>query len=424
MSGAEMHALLAELYPICRSLTGDGVRQTLRIIGRDIPLTITEVPTGTKVLDWVVPREWNIRDGWLRRVGGEMVASFRDSNLHVMGYSIPIHARMTLSELKPHLFSDPEHPDVIPYRTSYYQENWGFCLADRVVNGLTEAEYEVHIDSTLSNGALTYGECYLPGERTDEILIACHTCHPSLANDSLSGVVVAASVAKMLAARRHRYSYRFLFAPGTIGAIAWLAAHDEHVTRVKHALVATCLGDGGSFTYKKSRQGSAEIDRAAVHVLKQSTHPWTEQPFSPYGGDERQFCSPGFNLPCGSLMRTPYGEFPEYHTSADDLRLVRAEHLAESLGVYLGVCDVLDRNGVFVNLNPKGEPQLGRRGLYGAIGGAMDARQRELAMLWVLNLSDGGHSLLDIAERASLPFDAIRRAADTLVEHQLLRENC
>ena len=420
--GAGIYALLAELYPICRSLTGDGVRDTLRIIGRDIPMSVTEVPTGTKVFDWVVPSEWNIRDAWIRRVGGETVAEFRDCNLHVMGYSVPVRQRLSLKDLRPHLFTDPRQESVVPYRTSYYQENWGFCLPDRRVRELADGEYDVCIDSTLAPGSLTYGECYLPGERRDEILIACHTCHPSLANDSLSGVVIAAALARSLAGRRRRYSYRFLFAPGTIGAIAWLAAHEGDISRVKHALVATCLGDTGWFTYKKSRRGNAEVDRAALHVLKHSQEHFAVQEFSPYGGDERQFCSPGFNVPCGSLMRTPYGEFPEYHTSADDLNFVRAECLAESLEVYRNVCDVLDANVAFLNLNPKGEPQLGRRGLYGAVGGSMDARRHELALLWVLNLSDGDHSLLDIAERSEMPFDVIRSAAAVLVEHDLLRE--
>jgi aminopeptidase-like protein len=419
--GREMHALVTELYPICRSITGDGLRQTLGILRRTAPLAVREVPTGTPVLDWTVPKEWNIRDAYVANGKGERVIDFRRSNLHVVNYSTPVRATMPLSELRPRLHSLPERPDWIPYRTSYYQEDWGFCLAHRDLERLSEGTYEVVIDSTLADGSLSYGELSLPGERPEEVLLSCHACHPSLANDNLSGLALLAILARELARMSPlRYSYRFLFVPGTIGSIAWLSQNEEAAARVRHGLVVACVGDAGPLTYKKSRRGDAEIDRAAGHVLRQAGKPHSVLDFSPYGYDERQYCSPGFNLPVGSLTRTPHGRYPEYHTSADDLGLVRPESLADSLEAYLGVLAIVEGNDRYRNLHPKGEPQLGRRGLYRAMGGFPNPGDLQMAMLWVLNQSDGGPSLLDVADRSGLPFDTIRTAADRLVEHGLL----
>jgi aminopeptidase-like protein len=418
-----MHLLAAELYPICRSITGDGVRQTLQRLGRAIPLQVQEVPTGTPVLDWNVPKEWNVREAWIEDDRGRRVVDFARCNLHLLGYSVPLRARLTLAELKEHLFSSPEHPDWIPYRTSYYSETWGFCLAHSQLEALDEGEYEVCIDSSLEDGHLTYGECVLDGEDDGEVLISCHVCHPSLANDNLSGITVAIELAKALSARARRYSYRFLFVPGTIGSITWLARNEPGLERIRHGLVLTCVGDPGHPTYKRSRRGDAEIDRAVAQVLAGGGEPHEIQDFVPYGYDERQYCSPGFDLPVGCLMRTPHGRFPEYHTSADDLDLVRPEHLADSLAKCLGVVELLEGNRTYVNLRPKGEPQLGKRGLYQAIGGEPDRGEAQMAMLWVLNQSDGTNSLLDIAERSTLPFDAIERAATLLRDHELLVES-
>jgi aminopeptidase-like protein len=422
--GQEMHRLISELYPICRSITGDGVRDTLRIIARLIPLTIHEVPSGTAVFDWTVPKEWTIRDAYVRNIQGERVIDFQKSNLHIVSYSIPVRLRLSLNELKEHLFTLPEHPDWIPYRTSYYRETWGFCLAHNRLAMLPEGEYEVSIDSSLEEGSLTYGELLVEGQTSDEVLISTHACHPSLCNDNLSGVAVAAFLAKSLAQRPHRprYSYRFLFIPGTIGAITWLSRHAHEVARIKHGLVASCLGDAGRFTYKRSRRGDAEIDRAVGHVLRHSGRDHDIVDFFPYGYDERQYCSPGFNLPVGCLSRTPPGRFPQYHTSADDLEFVRPERLAESLALYSSVVGVLEHNKTYLNTNPHGEPQLGRRGLYPTIGGATSPGPGQHAMLWVLNLSDGAHSLLDIAERSGLAFDLVQSAAGALVQHGLLTE--
>lgn len=418
-SGAEMHALIRDLYPICRSITGDGLRATLRRLAEVVPITLTEVPTGTRVLDWTVPKEWNIRDAWIADSAGRRVVDFRASNLHVVNYSVPVRARMSLASLRSRLHTLPAQPDLIPYRTAYYAEDWGFCLAQSALDQLSEGEYEVCIDSTLADGSLTYGEYVAPGSTTDEILISVHSCHPSLANDNLSGMAVATLLARLLSREPRRHTLRFLFIPGTIGSITWLAMHEANVECIRHGLVLSCLGDPGHSTYKRSRRGNALVDRAASHVLKQAGQ-HTVLDFVPYGYDERQYCSPGFNLPVGCLTRTPNGRFPEYHTSADNLDFVTAEALEDSLAKALAIVEILEHDVAYVNLNPKGEPQLGRRGLYRNTGGTSPAGF-EMALLWVLNFSDGQHSILDIAERAALPFSTIHGAADVLRDAGLLR---
>lgn len=418
--GRDMHRLIEALYPICRSITGDGVRESLRILARDIPLSIHEVPSGTPVFDWTVPPEWNIRDAYVKNGRGERVIDFRASNLHVINYSRPVRATMTLDELRPHLFADPAHPDWVPYRTTYYQDNWGFCLSARALAALPDDRYEVCIDSTLTDGALTYGECLVPGAGRDEILVSCHICHPSLCNDNLSGIAVASQLLRRLLARRSRYTYRFLFIPGTIGSITWLALNEDKLAAIRHGLVAVNLGDPGKMHYKRSRHGNAEIDQVVEYVLARQGGDHTVLDFEPYGYDERQFCSPGINLPVGCLMRTPHGQFPEYHTSADNLDLVQPAFLVHSLETFWTVFQVLEGNRTYRNLLPKCEPQLGKRGLYEAIGGRSDTKARQMALLWVLNLSDGRHSLLDIAKRARLDIDLVIDAAAALERHDLL----
>jgi aminopeptidase-like protein len=420
--GEDMIRFIADLYPICRSITGNGVRQTLAKVGERIPLQVHDVPSGTQVFDWTVPREWNIRDAWIKDPHGRKIVDFRHLNLHVLNYSMPVHKKVSLAELEEHLFTLPDQPGLVPYRTSYYKEAWGFCMAHHQRLGLEEGEYEVCIDSTLEDGSLTYGECFLKGETEREVLISCHVCHPSLCNDNLSGLAVCTFLAEELAKGPRRLSYRFLFIPGTIGSITWLALNDSSrmITRIIAGLVAANLGDPGHFHYKKSRHGDAEIDRAVLQVLRGQEH--AVEDFIPFGYDERQYNSPGFNLPVGSLTRTPYGRYPEYHTSADNLDFIEAESLEGSLRTYRSVINVLEGNRRYENLNPKCEPQLGRRGLYRMIGGDDSGRQRELALLWVLNLSDGEHGLLDIAERSGMPFDAIQDAAEALLEVELLRE--
>lgn len=418
--GDRLYAFITELYPLCRSMTGDGVRATLRHIAEHIPLSIEEVPTGTPVLDWVVPNEWNIRDAWIADASGERIVDFRRSNLHVMGYSSAVRATMTLEELKPHLISLPERPDWIPYRTSYFREAWAFCLSHRQLESLEAGAYDVCIDATLQPGALSYGECYLPGESQAEVLLSTHLCHPSLCNDNLSGIAIATLFAAHLAALpERRYSYRILFVPGTIGSITWLARNEPRLGAIKHGLVLACLGDAGPITYKKSRRATAEIDEIAAHALAASGKPFEIMDFIPYGYDERQFCSPGFDLPVGCLMRTPHGRFPEYHTSADNLDFVRADSLADSFETLVSIVSLIERNRVYANQRPKGEPQLSRHGLYSASGG-VGRTADELAVLWVLNLADGRHSLLAIAKRSGYPFETIWRAAEALRAHGLL----
>lgn len=420
--GQQIYRLAAKLYPICRSITGDGVRATLGLVKKQIPLAIHEVPTGTQVFDWTVPKEWNIRDAYITNSSGEKIVDFHTCNLHVLSYSVPTKKKVSLDELKEHLFTIPDRPDWIPYRTSYYKENWGFCLSHNQLRLLQEDQYEVFIDATLEDGHLTYGDYFVKGETDTEVLFSTHVCHPSLANDNLSGIALATFLAKHLSNLSLRYSYRFLFTPGTIGSITWLSFNEAHVSRIKHGLVLACVGDPGKVTYKKSRRGNSEIDRAAMQALKDAGDSADILDFSPYGYDERQFCSPGFDLPVGCLMRTPHGKFPEYHTSADNLGFVKPQYLADSFSKCMAIIDILEHNRKYLNQNPKCEPQLGTRGLYGSIGGHAAGKLGELALLWVLNLSDGDHTLLDIAEKSGLNFSLINSAADALVNHNLLKE--
>jgi aminopeptidase-like protein len=414
-SGHRLYSLIKRLFPICRSITGDGVRETLAILKEYIPLEVHEVPTGTRVFDWTVPREWNIKDAFIVTPGGEKIAEFRQLNLHVLNYSIPVDTTVTLNELKNHVHTIPQQPDLVPYRTSYYRDDWGFCISHNRLQALDDGAYRVVVDAVLQDGSLTYGEYVLPGQTEEEVLISTHICHPSLANDNLSGMVIATFLARQLTGMNRRYTYRFLFIPGTIGAISWLSLNREKAERIRHGLVLAGLGDSGDLTYKKSRQDGAEIDRA-VSVYLKHTYPDPDiRGFSPYGYDERQYCSPGFNLPVGRLSRTPYGEYSEYHSSADNLRFVHKDKLSESLTAVLQIVDILESNQRYRNLNPMCEPQLGKRGLYERIG------SHQLAMLWVLNLSDGQHSLLDIAERSKIEYGSIKNAAEVLMKSMLVQ---
>ena len=414
--GTAMYRMIEELFPICRSITGEGLRQTLRHIARHVPLVLHEVPSGTKALDWTIPNEWNVKGAYIATLDGRRIVDFAHSNLHLVQYSHGLDRIVGREELLRHVHTLPERPAWIPYRTSYYNEGWGFCLSERQARTLTDTAYRVVIDATLAPGYLSYGELAIPGSSTDEFLFSVHCCHPSLANDNLSGIAVATWLASRIAAAPRRLSYRFLFIPGTIGSIAWLAANEPIVPRVTHGLVLSCLGDPGAFTYKQSRRGTAEIDRVLAHIL-----PHLVQPFIPYGYDERQYCSPGFDMPVGCLMRSPNGSYPEYHSSADDLALVRPDSLQQSLDMVWQVVEAVEGNLTYRSQNPKGEPQLGRRGLYRAIGGQQAQEFDQMTLLWVLNLADGKHSLLDMAERAQLPLPKLRAAADALVAVDLIR---
>jgi len=416
----EAWPFMESLYPICRSITGEGVRRTLAAIAERIPLELTEVPSGTPVFDWEVPREWNIREAWIKDSRGRTVVDLRDHSLHIVSYSTPIRASLTLAELRPHLHSLPDYPDRIPYRTSYYQENWGFCLRHRTLEALTDGLYEVCVDSTLADGHLSYAECVIPGASTDEFLVFTHVCHPSLCNDNLTGIAVATALAGRLLRAQPRLTFRFVFAPGTIGSITWLARNEARVARVRHGLVLGLLGDRGPLTYKRSRRLDARIDRIAAYTLPRLAASARLVDFSPYGYDERQLCSPGFNLPVGRLTRTPNNEFPEYHTSADDFSLIDETALAESLLAASAIMRIADRDESYLNVLPKCEPRLGKRGLFRSTGGTHPG-DFEHAMLWVLNQSDGSLSLLDIAERSGLPFETIATAADALAGAGLVR---
>lgn len=417
--GREIYALAERLYPICRSITGDGVRQTLDILSHLVALERHEVPSGTRVLDWTVPQEWNIRSASITGPDGRTIVDLADSSLHVVSYSIPVNETLTLAELLPHIHTLPDQPDLIPYRTSYYVPTWGFCMAHDKLAQLPDGLYRVEIDSALTDGSLTYGEHFHRGTTEREFLLSAHICHPSLANDNCSGLALLATLALNLAARKTRYSYRFLFAPGTIGALSWLARNEDRSHLIDHGLVLSCVGDAAPPTYKRSRRGDAYIDRAMAHVL--ASEPGAKLlDFSPYGYDERQYCSPGFNLPVGMFQRSVHGTFPQYHTSADNLDFIAPEHLEDSLRILMDVIDIVESDWTPVNLFPKGEPQLGRRGLYSALGGQKSPEATSMSLLWVLNLADGQHSLLSMAERSGLPFREIRAAAAMLREHALL----
>jgi len=422
-AGQWMYRFVEELYPICRSITGEGTRETLRRIATQVPIDIHEVPSGTPAFDWTVPREWNIRDAYVKNLAGQRVIDFNKSNLHVLNYSAPFRGMVPLEVLREHLFTLPEKPDWIPYRTSYYKENWGFCVSQRQADSLRDREYEVCIDADLKDGSLTYGEYLVPGSTDQEVLLSCHICHPSLCNDNLSGIALTTWLATHLREMKPRQSYRFLFLPGTIGAIVWLSRNEKIASKIRHGLVVACVGDSGIPTYKKSRRGNAEIDRAVLLALRTRGSEYSVREFTPYGYDERQYCSPGFDLPVGSLTRTPHGGYPEYHTSADNLDLVRPAYLADSLSIYMDVIEILESNSTYVSLCQKCEPQLGKRGIYRALGGHPDAGKVEMALLWVLNMSDGKNSLLDIAERSNLAYKEIYQAIKLLVQHDLLKKS-
>ena len=420
--GEDIFALAAKIYPICRSITGDGVRETLREIGKHIQLEVHEVPTGTSIFDWTVPREWNIRDAYIKDGSGKKIVELANSNLHVMSYSTPVHRHVSLQELREHVHTLPEQPELIPYRTSYYSEGWAFCMSHHQFEGLRDETFEVYINSSLKDGFLTYGEYLHKGHLDEEVILSAHVCHPSLANDNCSGVALLTCLAERLSGAKTKYSYRFLFAPGTIGAITWLARNEDRVQHIAHGLIVSMVGDGGGPTYKKSRRGNVKIDRAFGNVLRHSGLTPEIADFSPYGYDERQFCSPGFNLPVGLFQRSKFGTIPQYHTSADNLEFIRPKYLAESYRLIAEVLDVIENDDVYWNTIQKCEPQLGRRGLYTTIDSEKDAVSKNMAMLWILNLSDGCNSLLDIAEQAELPFGVVLATAQRLQHSGLLKQ--
>ena len=411
-----MRAWMVAAYPLCRSITGDGVRQTLDLVEAALPPGVsmqrTGVPSGTEVFDWTIGDEWNVREAWVRGPDGRRVVDLADHTLHVVGYSTPVRTRLPLAELRQHLHSLPEHPDWIPYRTSYYHRDWGFCLRHRDLEALEPGEYDVLVDATLEPGELVYGEVVLRGRTDDEVVVSSHVCHPSMVNDNLSGIAVATEMIRHLAqGGERRHTYRFLFAPGTIGSLAWLSQNPDRLPLVRHGLVITGLGGGGPLVYKQTRHGDRTVDEAASYVV--GARGGEVRGYSPWGYDERQFNAVGFDLPVGRLTRTPHGEYPEYHTSADDLSFVGDAELEESLSALVEILDVLEGDETYRNLSPYGEPQLGKRGLYPTTGGS-SASDEVMAMLWALGLSDGSTSLLRVAQRSGMRFADVHRAAEKL----------
>jgi len=440
--GNEMYELMEKLFPITRSITGEGVRKSLKILQDLIDLKIHEVPTGSKVFDWTVPQEWNISDGYIMNSKKEKIVDFKKSNIHVLQYSENINKKIGLEELKKHIFTLPEQPNSIPYVTSFYNKNWGFCMSHNEFLKLEDEEYFVNIISEHKNGHLTYGEFLIKGDSKKEILISTYVCHPSLCNDNLSGPVLAVFLAKYLSKIKLYYSIRFLFIPETIGAITWISLNEDKIENIVHGLVATCVGDSGISTYKKSRDGNNIIDEVVEEVLVESGNPYKIMEFWPSGSDERQYCSPAFNLPVGSLMRTPYDMFDEYHTSEDNLSFMNKECLADSLLKYLLVIEKLNDNfsniklkknnlmkktsklndPVYQNLCPKCEPQLGKRKIYEGIGGVknQNSLKQKKAIQWILNLSDGTNSLRDIQQRSKLEYEILLEMAELLKNKKLL----
>ncbi|MCI0564620.1 MAG: DUF4910 domain-containing protein [Nitrososphaera sp.] len=414
--------LLHRLFPICRSITGEGIRATLKIIQEHVPFDLIEVPSGTKVLDWEIPREWNIRDAYIKNAACERIVDFQKSNLQVVSYSLPVHCYMTLEELRPHLHTLPLQPNAIPYLTSYYQEDWGFCLTYNQYQALLDGEYEVCIDSSLEPGSLTLAEAVLPGETDQEVLFSTYCCHPSMANNELSGPIIVTLLYKYLASLgMRRYTYRFYYGPETIGVVAYLSLRGQHLKeKLVVGLVVTCCGDRGSFTYKRVRESKNMLDKAVIHSLKHSNVDFKVLPFFPTGSDERQYCSPGFNLPVGSLMRSMYGTYPEYHTSLDNLDFISIASLLETFRVYINVIYTLEHNRFYKNLKPFGEPRLGKYGLYHSLGGQKQQSQYTKQLRYLLNFSDTNHDLVDIADLLGQPIWECEAALNDLISVGLL----
>jgi len=421
--GEEMHALCRELFPICRSLTGDGVRRTLNIIQRQLPqLQIHEVPSGTKCFDWTIPPEWNIRDAYILDPAGRKIVDFADSNLHVVGYSTPVDRDIGLEELQQHLHSLPDMPGAIPYVTSYYKERWGFCLTHRQREQLKPGTYRVKIDSTLAPGSLTYADLVLPGKLRQEILLSTYVCHPSLGNNELSGPAVATFLAKHIAGLAERtYTYRFVFVPETIGSIVYLSKHLDHL---KSSVIAgfniTCIGDERCYSYLPSRDGKTLSDRVAKHVLRHTDPDYVAYTFLDRGSDERQYCAPGVDLPVATVMRSKYGTYPEYHTSLDDLSLVTATGLAGGLQALIRCVEAVEHCRTY-KVQVLGEPQMGRRGLYSTLGtrGVEDAVRIRMDLL---AYCDGRRDLVEIAETIGVPVWELAPYVAELLSHGLIAE--
>ena len=441
----EADDLLRRLFPICRSITGDGLRRTLNLLREITDFQLHEVPSGTVCYDWTVPDEWNVRDAYVADSSGQRVIDFQQNNIHLVDYSIPFEGTLTYYELAPHLYTLPDLPTAIPYRTTYYNRVWGFCLAHEQFQKLDKIKkYHVVVDATLNPGALTYGEVTLPGSSGNEYLVSTYACHPSLANDNLSGVVLWTLLLRELKRRALYHSYRFVIAPETIGALAYIAGNEQAVRALAGGLVATTVAGPGHFGYKRTYRGDAIVDRAVRLTFRELGLEFTEYPFDVNGSDERQYSTPGLRVPVGTICKDKYYEYPYYHTSLDNLEFVSAANLVETLKLYVMVIDKLEQNRTYLSLNPVGEPMLGKRGLYPKMGGtikqntadssvhgerryAVDAGNiilgNELdAIRWVLFYADGQTPLLDVAEKVGLPMGQLYGVANKLVAGGLLEE--
>ena len=418
--GIQMYSLMERLFPICRSLTGDGNRETLNIIKEYIPIELKEEQSGEKVFDWEIPNEWNIKDAYVKDSDGIKVVDFKENNLHVLGYSEPFEGKIKLEELNKHLFSLPDQPDLIPYVTSYYEKRWGFCLTHNQRKKLKKGIYEVKIDSTLEPGHLTYGELIINGLSDKEIFISTYICHPSMANNELSGPVVATYLADHIQkAGKPYYTYRFIFIPETIGSIVYLSNHyKELAKKVKAGYVITCIGDSGKFSYLQTRSENQLVDRVTIHVLKHSKKEFNIYDFLSRGSDERQYNAPGIDLPIGSLMRTKHGEYPEYHTSGDNLDIITPQSLKDSLEMYEMVIDVFENNHKY-QTTVLCEPHLGKRGLYPTIS-TKTSNERIIDMMNIIAYCDGDHDLLWIAEKMGKPIFELFPIIDNLINHDLI----
>jgi aminopeptidase-like protein len=419
---AEFERYFDRLWPILRSITGKGVRETHSILSELVPLKRIEIPSGKKVFDWTIPKEWVVRDAYLIDPAGEKIIDVKDNNLHLLNYSMPFKGKIPLDELQNHLYSFPEVPQAIPYKTSYYSSNWGFCLSENQRRRLKKGHYEVFIDTDFIDGSLTISEAVLPGETKDEVLISTYTCHPSLANNELCGMLAAAFLYRRLSElKRRRLTYRFVLLPETIGSIVYLDLYGDHFK--KHMIagyVMTCLGAKGPFVYKRSRRGNTIADRSVEYVFKGLKDSVILDFFPHSGSDERQYCSPGFDLPVGSIMRLMYGEYKEYHTSLDNRDFISFEAMQESTDLYYKVCLALEKNVTYKNRVMFCEPQLGKYGLYSLLGASQTRHRFTEAILWLLNLSDGNNDLLAIAEKSRLDIDFIYKVSQDCLEKKLI----
>ena len=422
----ELEKYFDRLWPLNRSLTGNGNRETLKILSEISEIKISEIPSGTECFDWKVPEEWNVNEARIMDSKGKKIIDFKDNNLHLLGYSESYSGKLSLTDLKKHLFSLPGQPDVIPYLTSYYKKRWGFCLSDRQLKELKDGTYEVLIDSEFDPlGSMTIGESQIKGNTDKEILLSTYICHPSMANNELSGPLVAAFINRELSRKKNlRYTYRTVYLPETIGSIYYLSVNGDYLKKNLNAgYVITCIGDGGKFTYKKSRRGDSLSDRAAMLVLREKGNEFNTEDFFPTGSDERQYCSPGFDLPVGSLMRTRYGKYKEYHTSADNKDFISFKAMEESVRMYIEILNVIENNYTYINQLPECEPQLGKRDLYPTIGSSKNTEEAVSSIMWMLNLSDGKNDMISIAERSGLPFELLHESALRLEEKGLLKKS-